>query len=178
MDKIILSEANLRNQAAFHHLNHSKRMKAADINASRVYALWFGTYSFFFPFNKNKKTTLRPGVKMRGVIRVWNVQTLVSFMNLWNEDTWWSDSREGGLQETRAVQQPPIPDEEGAAVELVVLFWPFPLCLWPPLLLPPPPDFGCTEERKRKTIRYLQILCISAVCNIVFNIASSVVRKL
>lgn len=27
-------------------------------------------------------------------------------------------------------------------MELVLLFWPFPLCLWPPLLRPPPPDFG------------------------------------
>ena len=59
-----------------------------------------------------------------------------------------SDSREGGLQGAGgAVQQPPIPAEEGAAVELVLLFWPFPLCLWPPLLLPPPPDFGCKATK-------------------------------
>lgn len=65
---------------------------------------------------------------------------------LWNEDTWWSDGKEGGGQDRRAVQQLPIPDEGGAAVALVLLFWPFPLCLWPPLLLPPPPDFGCKKK--------------------------------
>lgn len=36
-------------------------------------------------------------------------------------------------------------------MELVLLFWDFPLCLWPPRLLPPPPDFGCKQEERTKT---------------------------
>lgn len=51
---------------------------------------------------------------------------------------WMEDVVSGGW----GVQQPPTPDEDGAAVELVLLLWPFPLCLCPPLLLPPPADFG------------------------------------
>lgn len=65
---------------------------------------------------------------------------------MWNEDTWWSDRKKW---DPWAFQQLPIPDEEGAAVGLVLLFWPFPLCLWPPLLLPPPPDFGCNVDRTK-----------------------------
>ena len=43
------------------------------------------------------------------------------------------------------VQQAPGP--EGGTVEgLVVLFWAFPLCLCPPLLLPPPPDLGWKDR--------------------------------
>lgn len=37
---------------------------------------------------------------------------------LWNEDTW--SDREGGKC-VKAVQQPPIPDEDGAVVVLVLL---------------------------------------------------------
>lgn len=48
------------------------------------------------------------------------------------------------------IQLFPVAVEEGAAIELVLLFWPFPLCLWPPLLLPPPPDFGYKRRENEK----------------------------
>lgn len=55
----------------------------------------------------------------------------------------------GGKQDGGGMlQQPPTPDEAGAAVGLVLLLWPLPLCLWPPLRLPPPPDLGCKEQIK------------------------------
>lgn len=45
------------------------------------------------------------------------------------------------------VQQAPGPardtvEELLVVVVVEVLLWPFPLCLWPPLLLPPPPNLG------------------------------------
>lgn len=36
---------------------------------------------------------------------------------------------------------------------LLLLPWPFPLCLCPPLLLPPPPDFGCKEQIKTLSLK-------------------------
>lgn len=37
----------------------------------------------------------------------------------------------------------------GTAVEMVAAFRPFPRCLWPPLLRPPPPDLSCRHTGRR-----------------------------
>lgn len=103
MDKIkhiILSEANLRNHTTFHYPNHSKTVKAADF----LKCIWgvclsvFGTYPICVPFLKVK--TIGPGVKRQVVIRPRRVsfsKHQFFFVGLWNEDTWWSDRREGDL---------------------------------------------------------------------------------
>lgn len=52
------------------------------------------------------------------------------------------------------IQQFPVAVEEGAVIELALLFWPFPLCLWPPLLLPPPPDFGYRGQNRKHRFRW------------------------
>lgn len=80
--------------------------------------------------------------------------------------------REVYREDKRTVQQPPVPDVEGAAVELALLFWPFPLCLWPPLLLPPPPDLGC-KEQKNMTRHLKTCFCF---CDL-FNIAKKIYNK-
>lgn len=52
---------------------------------------------------------------------------------------------------SKRVQHPPVPDVEAvaAAAAAAEMFWPFPLCRCPPLLLPPPPVFGCTKEKSK-----------------------------
>lgn len=64
-------------------------------NASRVYTFRSGTHPLFFLHKSNcreKRRTmsdesLYPNICIR--------------LDFWNEDTWWSDSREGALQGTR-----------------------------------------------------------------------------
>lgn len=63
---------------------------------------WFGTCPFVFPFYLFFLIkTIGLSVKRQGVRRECLPPNICIHNGLWNEDTWWSDGRGGGLQGMR-----------------------------------------------------------------------------
>lgn len=77
-----------------------KTVKGSKHYALRVYALWFTPLCSLF----KKKKNVWPGVKKKKKKARRNkseeclAPNICILHGLWNEDTWWSDSREEGLQ--------------------------------------------------------------------------------